>query len=119
MGSAPIAGPWSRGLIMRKAAFALSIVGVFPGIVLAVLYFPWALFSPSPELALLVAYCLATSVVCVVTAYLNSKASFKSSIIAPAVVSVLLGGFSDSFLAFFFSRPARKPISNPSADSAI
>ena len=77
---------------MRKAAFALSIVGVFPGIVLAVLYFPWALFSPSPELALLVAYCLATSVVCVVTAYLNSKASFKSSIIAPAVVSVLLGG---------------------------
>lgn len=92
MGSAPIAGPWGRGLIMRKAAFALSIVGVFPGIVLAVLYFPWALISPSPELPLLVAYCLATSVVCVVTAYLNSKAPFKSSIIAPAIVSILLGG---------------------------
>lgn len=77
---------------MRKAAFALSIVGVFPGIVLAVLYFPWALISPSPELPLLVGYCLATSAVCVVTAYLNSKASFKSSIIAPAIVSILLGG---------------------------
>ena len=59
------------------------------------LHFPWALISLislSPELPLLVAYCLVTSVVCVVTAYLNSKASFKSSIIAPAIVSILLGG---------------------------
>lgn len=77
---------------MRKAAFALSIVGAFPGIVLAVLYFPWALVFLSPELPLLVTYYLVTSVVCIVTAYLNSKISFKSSIIVPAIVSILLGG---------------------------
>lgn len=104
---------------MRKAAFALSIVGAFPGIVLAVLYFPWALISLSPELPLLVAYCLVTSVVCVVTAYLNAKRPLSNRLsLRPSSPSSSAGSL-DSFLAHFFSRPARKPISNPPADSAV
>ena len=77
---------------MRKAAFALSIVGAFPGIVLAVLCFPFALLSTTLEFPLLITYFIVSSVVCIAVAYLNSKAAFKYSIIAPAIVLIILGG---------------------------
>ena len=115
MGSAPIAGPWSGGLIMRKATFVLNIVNaVIMGFSTMTTFFvaPFASATgggtahETPDAIeidagvafvqimfwVAFAICLIDFIVQIFAAAKNKRAISKSGAIAPAILSIIFGG---------------------------
>lgn len=115
MGSAPIAGPWSRGLIMRKAAFVLNIINaVIMGFSTMTTFF-MVLFASATgggtahetpnafegdagvafvQIMFWAAFAigLIDFIVQIFAAAKNKRAISKSGVIAPAILSIIFGG---------------------------